>query len=116
MTADERDARAGQNLQHLRAEKPELAVAHDCDARAAFNMHALGYAARGGERLCEDRALVRHFVGHGQEISCGQLKRFCERAVAPDDAEHRARGAVARVARETRGTFAAARVYLADDS
>src|SRR4051794_18284592 len=112
MTADERDARARQNLQSLRAEQAEFAVAYDRDARLRFDAHALRDAARGGERLGEDRALVGHVVGHGQKIHGRELKEFGERAVAPDDAENGARGAVARVARQTQLARAAARVYL----
>src|SRR5829696_1202609 len=68
VAADEGDARARRRLQRLRAEQPELAVADDGDARLRLDARALRDAARGGERLGEDGALVRNLVGDGQEV------------------------------------------------
>src|SRR5215207_7588070 len=68
VAADEGDARARRRPEGLRAEQPELAVADDGDARLRLDARPLRDAARGGERLGEDGALVRNLVGDGQEV------------------------------------------------
>src|SRR2546423_5828896 len=116
MTTDESHARLRQSLQRLRAQQSELSVADYDGARAFVKLDALRDGARRRERLGEDRALVRHFVGDGQQIHDRQLQEFCERAVAPDDAEDCARRAVARITCAAQLTDAAACIYLADDA
>src|SRR5437764_9036321 len=115
MPSDESHARARQNFQGLRAEQSEFAVADYAHARVGFDRNTLCYAARGGQRFGEDRALVRQLIGHGQKVRGRQLKEFCERSVARDDAEHRSRRAVSRVARAAQLADTAPGVYLADD-
>jgi len=101
--------------EHPRHELAEPARADEQHAVRRAQVDLLRDLERGGEWLAEHGGLVGHGVGHAVEVGDGDRDQVGEGAVAADDADHRARRAVAAQAGAARRAGAAGRVDLGHD-
>ena len=84
-------------VQHVGAQQSQTAVAGHQRPRARRHLDLVQHLQRGGQGLGEHGLLVGHRVGHRVQVGRRQREPLGEAAVAPEDAEHRAPGRVARV-------------------
>src|SRR5277367_936332 len=103
-------------LEHESDQRAEPAVAEHHYRLIAREMSLLENLVRRRERLDEHRNIVGDRIGNWNQVDVWESKEFREGAVAPEDSEHCAIGAMARETGGARRASAASGIDLADDA
>ena len=98
---------------YYRDERAEPSVTEHGDCLIALNADLLEDLVGSRGRLDESSKLVGYRVGQGDQVFVGQPEIFSERAVAPQNSEHGAVGAMASKAIQAPGASPASGIDLA---
>src|SRR5258708_36240317 len=102
--------------QNERDQGAQSAVTHHDDRLVPAQVNLLQDLVRGGDRLGEDRNLIRNGIGHRNQIRVGQRKKLRKRTVASEDSKHGARGTMSPQTGGAKRSSVASDVDLADDA